>query len=375
METTSNINHPLVEMANKSTRPVRYVYFLTGLACLNSINLGYDVGCVGGAALIMRDDMDWSALQTESFVASANLVAVLGALLAPRLCDGFGRLRTFSVSCLVFITGVMLVIGSPSMTSTPYGPIMVGRVLTGLGIGLGLAIDPLYIAEVSPPQFRGQLVSMSELSINMGILLGMAADFAFLGLPEGTNWRLMLGMGLVMPCILFMLTLTVMPESPRWLLANERREEATHILTKTHYPEEDISAVIEEIMMQIEFDRKVAAEGWTPITSPTPSVKRMLFAGVGLGACQQANGSEAFIYFSPTLLEKAGISNRQATFGFTLLIGVCKTSFIFVGAHLVDTWGRRPLLFLSTGLMSLFLIFLAAVFPGGHYGLPFDAQV
>jgi MFS family permease len=85
----------------------------------------------------------------------------------------------------------------------------------GFGIGAGLAIDPLYIAEVSPSMFRGKLVSMSELAINFGILLGMAADYCFLTLPEGTNWRVMIGLGLILPCVLLVMTLTIMPESPR----------------------------------------------------------------------------------------------------------------------------------------------------------------
>ena len=115
----------------------------------------------------------------------------------------------------------------------------------------------------------------------------------------------------------------------------------------------------------IAFDDEIAKQGWKPIFSPTPSVRRMLLAGVGLGACQQLNGSEAFIYFSPVLLEDAGFETKGQTFGITLLIGFCKTGAIAIGAYLVDSWGRRPLLFLSTGLMTVFLLILAASFPGG----------
>jgi MFS family permease len=115
----------------------------------------------------------------------------------------------------------------------------------------------------------------------------------------------------------------------------------------------------------VAFDGEIAKEGWKPIFSPTPSVRRMLLAGVGLGACQQLNGSEAFIYFSPVLLEDAGFETKGQTFGITLCIGFCKTSAIAIGAYLVDSWGRRPLLFLSTGLMAFFLLLLAVSFPGG----------
>jgi MFS family permease len=195
---------------------------------------------------------------------SANFVAVGGALLAPWLCDGLGRRKTFSVSCVIFILGVSFVVLAPSLADNMddiYGLMMAGRVLTvtlpatlyyvyvnctsklfdahpqGFGIGVGLAIDPLYIAEVSPSVFRGKLVSMSEIAINVGILLGMAADYSFLTLPDGMNWKIMLGLGLVLPTALLVMTLTIMPESPRWLIAQGSRDEAVEILRKTNHPE------------------------------------------------------------------------------------------------------------------------------------------
>jgi len=115
------------------------------------------------------------------------------------------------------------------MASHTFVAAMVGRVLIGLGVGLGLAIDPLYIAEMAPPAFRGRLVSYSECVIGFGITLGYIADYAFLGLPLGVNWRMMLGLGMIMPIILIILTLTVMPESPRWLMLKGRVEEARSV--------------------------------------------------------------------------------------------------------------------------------------------------
>ena len=145
-------------------QPVPYVYLLAFIACLNSTNLGYDIGIqlhrrhcieflhksasgsVGGASVLMRDQLNWTRLQTEWFVASANFVAVGGAMIAPILCDKLGRRKTFTISCVVFVSGLLLVVMSPSFMEKPYVLMMIGRVFTGLGIGLGLAIDPLYIA-------------------------------------------------------------------------------------------------------------------------------------------------------------------------------------------------------------------------------------
>lgn len=168
---------------------------------------------------------------------------------------------------------------------------------------------------------------------------------------------------MLMPSILLVLSLTILPESPRWLIANGQKEEAMVLLKKTHHPSADVDAEAAEIEAQIEFDAEVAATGWDPIINPTPAVKRMLLAGVGLGACQQVNGSEAFIYYTPSIMENAGFTKRKTTFALTLLIGFCKTAGIFIGAGLVDNLGRRPLIFTSCGLMTFFLLLIAVSFP------------
>ena len=77
--------------------------------------------------------------------------------------------------------------------------LFVGRSLIGIGVGAGLAIDPLYIAEMSPPEHRGRLTSFSETAINVGILLGYLSNVAFMWLDSSYNWRVMLAMGAVQP--------------------------------------------------------------------------------------------------------------------------------------------------------------------------------
>lgn len=237
---------------------------------------------------------------------------------------------------------------------------MFGRILIGIGVGLGLAIDALYISEIAPPTHRGHLVSLSEVAINFGILLGFISDFAFLGVGPGWDWRLMLGLGMVMPTILVVLSLTVMPESPRWLLMQDRREEAMVVLRKTYVEGSDIEGVAAQIVQHIQADFEADAHSsWHVIFRPTRPVQMMLMAGIGLAACQQLTGCESLIYFSPVFMEKAGFVTRNAAFGMTILVGMSKMIFCIVAVVYVDQVGRRPLLFASTGGLFVFLVVMA----------------
>ena len=92
-------------------------------------------------------------------------------------------------------------------------------------------------------------------------MLGFLADFVFLNLPPGLNWRVMLGLGIIMPSILIILSVTVMPESPRWLLVQGRREEAMVVLRKTYPPGADLSHVADEIAQHIKQDEEDAKMG------------------------------------------------------------------------------------------------------------------
>mmetsp|Transcript_20678 Transcript_20678/g.62912 ORF Transcript_20678/g.62912 Transcript_20678/m.62912 type:complete len:556 (-) Transcript_20678:1338-3005(-) len=342
--------------------PNKWVYHKAGIACLNSLNLGYDVGSIGGGALLVQDDLGLSDEEVQIFIGAASIMSVFGALLAPALCDKLGRRKTFVTSCCVFISGIALVICSENL-----GVAILGRVFTGLGIGLGLAIDPLYISEISPPWHRGHLVSLSEISINTGIVAGFLMSLCFYTLPMGINWRIIIGLGIVAPSVLLYFAMFTMPESPRWLIANGRTPEARAILKKAYPPDVNVEKVVSDIEDVIHAEQSGREDGWKPIYKPTPSVKLMLLAGVGLGVMQQISGSEAFIYYSPTILDDAGFTSRGVNFAFMCLIGGVKLGAIGVGAYHVDTTGRRPLLMISTGLMFVFLVSIAFVFP--HHNL------
>lgn len=122
---------------------------------------------------------------------------------------------------------------------------MIGRFFIGIGVGTGFAIDPIYIAEISPAVHRGGLVTWSELATNFGIVLGFISLLVYSPFDDGFQWRLMLGTGGILPVVMIYLSSYVMIESPRWLVAKNRIDEAEQVLTRLYpegkYIEQDLS--------------------------------------------------------------------------------------------------------------------------------------
>jgi MFS family permease len=134
--------------------------------------------------------------------------------------------KHFLIAAISFIVGVSIMAPAQSFPT-----LMIGRFFVGMGVGVGLAIDPLYIAEVSPASRRGELVCWSEIAINVGIVLGFASGIFLYPIPnEDLQWRIMLSLGAILPMVMIVLVLRIMPESPRWLIAQNRIDEARDVL-------------------------------------------------------------------------------------------------------------------------------------------------
>jgi MFS family permease len=204
----------------------RSTYIFVLCAAVNSCNLGYDVGVNTNAGPKIQRHFNLTDIQLELFLGSINFWSMFGALLAPHITDTYGRRKTFLIAAISFIVGVSIMAPAQSFPT-----LMIGRFFVGMGVGVGLAIDPLYIAEVSPASRRGELVCWSEIAINVGIVLGFASGIFLYPIPnEDLQWRIMLSLGAILPMVMIVLVLRIMPESPRWLIAQNRIDEARDVL-------------------------------------------------------------------------------------------------------------------------------------------------
>lgn len=151
-----------------------------------------DVGVMSGAILFIQEDLKITEVQEEVLVGILSIISLLGSLAGGKTSDAIGRKWTIAFAAIVFQTGAAIMTLAPN-----FGTLMVGRLLAGVGIGFGIMIAPVYIAEISPTIARGSLTSFPEIFINLGILLGYVSNYAFSGLPAHISWRIMLGVGIV----------------------------------------------------------------------------------------------------------------------------------------------------------------------------------
>ncbi|KAK1287204.1 Polyol transporter 5 [Acorus calamus] len=350
---------PLPKKKNK------FAFACSMLASMTSVLLGYDIAVMSGAAMYIQDDLHVSDTQIEILSGIINIYSLIGSALAGRTSDAIGRRYTIVLAAVIFFVGAVVMGLSPNYTA-----LMVGRFIAGIGVGYALMVAPVYTAEVSSASSRGFFTSFPEVFINSGVLLGYVSNFAFSRLPEHLSWRFMLGIGVV-PSVFLALGVLAMPESPRWLVMQGRLGDARKVLLKTSDTPDEAVTRLSDIKAAagipedcnddvVTVAKKSHGEGvWKELLiHPTPSVRRVLIAAIGIHFFQQSSGIDAVVLYSPRIFKKAGITNNSRLLGATVGVGFTKTLFILVATFWLDRVGRRPLLLSSVGGMIASLTML-----------------
>lgn len=296
---------------------------------------------MSGAILFIQQDLNITEVQQEVLVGVLSVISLLGSLGGGRTSDAIGRKWTMGLAAVVFQIGAAVMTIAPS-----FKILMVGRILSGVGIGFGVMIAPVYIAEISPSIARGSLTSFPEIFINLGILLGYVSNYAFSGLSSHISWRVMLAVG-ILPSVFIGVALFIIPESPRWLVLQNRVEEARSVLRKTNENDSEVEERLAEIQ-QAAGTSNTDKPVWRELLSPSPALRRMLILGIGIQCFQQITGIDATVYYSPAIFKAAGIENESKLLAATVAVGVSKTAFILIAIILIDKVGRKPLLYIST---------------------------
>jgi len=210
-----------------------------------------------------------------------------------------------------------------------------------------------------------------QVFINGGILIGYISNYAFSKLTLKVGWRMMLGVGAI-PSVLLTVGVLAMPESPRWLVMRGRLGEARKVLNKTSDSKEEAQLRLAEIKQAagipescnddvVQVNKQSNGEGvWKELfLYPTPAIRHIVIAALGIHFFQQASGVDAVVLYSPRIFEKAGITNDTHKLLATVAVGFVKTVFILAATFTLDRVGRRPLLLSSVGGMVLSLLTLA----------------
>ncbi|KAI9081814.1 hypothetical protein K1719_036076 [Acacia pycnantha] len=313
---------------------------------LGGLLFGYDIGATSGATISLQSPelsgITWfnlSSIQLGLVVSGSLYGALLGSLLAFAVADFLGRKRELITAAFLYLLG-----GSITAYAPELGVLLVGRLLYGLGIGLAMHGAPLYIAETCPSQIRGTLVSLKELFIVLGILLGYFVGSVQINTVGGWRFMAVQGKGsfqeLKEQAIFSLSRLRGRPPGDK---VSERQVEETLVSLKSAYEEEK------------------SEEGSFLEVFQGPSLKAFIIAG-GLVVFQQITGQPSVLYYAGPILQNAGFSAASDAARVSVVIGLFKLLMTWIAVLKVDDLGRRPLLIGGVSGIALSLVLLSAYY-------------
>ncbi|MFE9444645.1 sugar porter family MFS transporter [Streptomyces sp. NPDC006602] len=315
----------------------RRLRVITVIATFGGLLFGYDTGVINGALPYMTDDLGLTAV-TEGMVTSSLLLgAALGAITGGRLSDARGRRRTILTLAVIFFVGAL------GCTLAPNVAVMVvARFVLGLAVGGASVTVPVYLAEVSPAERRGALVTRNELMIVSGQLLAFTSNaiIAQVGGESGGVWRWMLVLATI-PAVVLWFGMLIMPESPRWLASQTRFTEALDVLKQVR-SQQRAEAELAEVSALAVKEEQEKLGGWQDMRS-TPWLRKLMFMGFGIAIVQQITGVNTIMYYGTQILTDAGFAADSALTA-NIANGVISVLATFVGIWLLGRVPRRPML-------------------------------
>lgn len=329
-------------------------------AALGGFLFGFDTAVINGAIDAMSADFGISGFLQGFTVSSALLGCVVGAWFAGPLAARQGRVRVMVVAAVLFTASA---VGSGLAFGT--WDLIAWRSLGGLGVGAASVIAPAYIAEVSPADVRGRLGSLQQLAIVLGIFAALLCDAFLADAAGGAAEQLWLGreawrwmfMAEAVPAVLYGLFALTIPESPRYLVDQEREEEAADVLTR-YTGVREVATKIKEIRRSLQ---REARESLRDLRGTTLGLKPIVWVGIALAVFQQFVGINVIFYYSTTLWRSVGFAESEAL-TTSVITSVTNVLVTVVAILLVDKVGRRPLLLFGSVGMAVTLATMAVAF-------------
>jgi SP family xylose:H+ symportor-like MFS transporter len=352
---------------------------LTFVATLGGLLFGYDTAVISGAVSSIDanfiDPLNLPETARSSLsgwtVSSALFGCVLGAIVAGWVSKAIGRKGGMLVAGALFLISAA---GSafPEFGLGPIGemgpkaltPFILYRILCGVGVGIASMLSPLYIAEISPSQIRGRLVSFNQLSIVGGILLVYFVNWAIASQGDEawirtTGWRLML-LSEAIPAVLFLGLLTLVPDTPRWYVMKGRSDTAQAVLARL-VGDDEARTTIREI------EQSLVVPAHSKRVSLFAFGRLVIVAGIMLSVFQQFVGINAVLYYAPLMFRNLGASTDSALLQ-TVIVGLANAIFTVVAILTVDRLGRKPLLIIGGVVMGAAMVTLGFQFQANAVG-------
>ncbi|WP_235524155.1 sugar porter family MFS transporter [Pedobacter sp. Hv1] len=325
--------------------------FITLTVALGGLLFGFDTAVISGIIGQVRAQFSLNVVLEGWLVSSGLLGCIIGVIITGFISDRIGRKKS------ILFAGVMFLLSALGCAfANNFNFLVLARLAGGIGVGMASVLSPMYIAEFAPAKSRGRMIAYYQLAITVGILLAYFSNAFLVSIAHNNfqsewlqwfftqeTWRPMFLM-MAIPSIIFLILLLKIPESPRWLVLVNRKDEAHKVLHQIRTIEE-ASKEIDDIKNDIHKVKK-------RISLLNPAVRLPLLIGMVLAILQQFSGINAIIYYGPSIFETAGIASDNAL-AFQVIIGTVNLLFTFVAIRYADKFGRKFLL--KTGLTGIVL--------------------
>ncbi len=343
---------------------MRFIGLIVSVATLGGFLFGFDSGVINGTVDGLQEAFDSTTVGTGFNVASMLLGCAVGAFVAGRLADVIGRRAVLLISAVLFIVSAW---GSGVAGDATL--FVVARVLGGLAVGAASVIAPAYISEVAPAERRGRLSSIQQVMIIVGLTAAFLSNYVLAEVAGGSRvqlwggyeaWRWMFWAELV-PATLFLVLLFFIPESPRFLVAKGREQEAERVLGRL-LGAEAVSTKLAEIRDSLADDHQPRLSDL--ISTDTGRIRTIVWVGIGLATFQQLVGINIVFYYGAVLWQAVGFTENDAL-KINILSGALSIGAVFAAIALIDRIGRKPLLLIGSVGMAVGLTVMAFAFASG----------
>ena len=333
---------------------LRRVTFIAAAAAIGGFLFGYDSAVINGAVTGIQHHFNVSSGETGTIVATALLGSAAGAALAGRLADRIGRLRVMHLAAVLFAVSAL-----GSSISVSVWDLAIWRVFGGVAIGIASLIGPTYIAEVAPASHRGRLASFQQAAIVLGITASQLVNWAIaqgaggksqnaLGPLDAWQWMLMAA---VAPALAYLALTLRIPESPHFLVAAGRYDQARTVLRDIEGDGIDTDTRVAEIEDSLSANQKPRIRD---LMGGRLGLLPIVWVGIGLAVFQQLVGINVIFYYSSILWQSVGI-DQSSSLLISLSTSVVNIVGTVVAILFIDRIGRKPLALIGSAGMTVSL--------------------
>lgn len=326
-----------------------YVVKGTVVGALGGLLFGLDTAVISGTTQALTSVYHLSPFALGVTVTSALIGTVIAALSAGIPGQHYGRRNSLRLMALFYVISAL---GCGLAWNWP--ALIVFRFVGGLGIGGSSVLGPMYIAEIAPPKWRGRLVGCFQINVVIGILLAYLSNFVIASLHLGASeWRWQLGVP-AFPALLFLIALFGIPRSPRWLVMQNRLDEAAAVLHRAGTV--DVQAQIAEIVESVELEQEAAQERLFSRKYAKP-----IFLAITVGMFCQLSGINAILYYLNDIFALAGASTMSGNLQ-AVAVGAMNLVATLAAMAVIDHVGRRRLLLIGTSGLVVTLAAVSVIF-------------